>query len=495
MAITTSTPTVSPATPRSRPPAAIPPSQAAAPPLTPAAPPRARQAAAYRRAIRSMPGGADSNFRAWGEDTIYVDRGEGARVWDLDGNEFVDLRMGYGPAILGHADARVDDHVNERMRRGVSFSLTSEDEISVAELICEMTFCDMARMTVSGTEATMHAIRVARGFTGRDRIVKFEGQYHGVHDYALISVLPADVNDLGNRSEPVRLAWGRGIPEAIKETVIPAVYNDLDGLRRIFEREGDQIAAVIIEPILGNAQGILPHRGFLEGVRAMTREFGALLIFDEVKTGFRVARGGAAELFGITPDLATYAKAMGNGYPAAAFGGRRDVMGMLPKHVSHGGTYAGNRVAAAAATKVLSILRDTDALGTIERTGLAMQAGIGEVIARRGLPHVFTGVPAMFGIMFAERLPADYRGWAGTDHELYDDVARGMFRRGAMPEPDSREPWFLCEAHAEADLVDRVITAFEGSLDSALGARAGATPAGGNAWEQRDGEDGRPLTE
>ena len=188
--------------------------------------------------MRTMPGGADSNFRAWGEDTIYVDRGQGGRVWDLDGNEFVDLRMGYGPVILGHADRRVDDHVSERMRRGVSFSLTSEDEITAAELICEMTFCDMARMTVSGTEATMHAIRIARGFTGRDRIVKFEGQYHGVHDYALISVLPADVSELGDRDNPVRLAWGRGIPEAITETVIPAPYNDLATLRRIFEREG-----------------------------------------------------------------------------------------------------------------------------------------------------------------------------------------------------------------------------------------------------------------
>ena len=390
--------------------------------------------------------------------------------------------MGYGPTILGHADPRVDEYVYDRMRRGVSFSLTSEDEITATELICELTFCDMARLTVSGTEATMHAIRIARGFTGRDRIVKFEGQYHGVHDYALISVLPTDVTHLGDRDEPVRLAWGRGIPEAIKETVIPAVYNDLDGLRRIFEREGEHIAAVIIEPILGNAQGILPQQGFLDGVRQMTREFGALLVFDEVKTGFRVARGGAAELFGITPDLATYAKAMGNGYPAAAFGGRRDIMGMLPKHVSHGGTYAGNRVAASAATRVLSILRDTDALDTVARNGLRMQAGIGAVIERRGLPHVFTGVPAMFGIMFSEQLPADYRGWAATDHELYDEVARGMFLRGAMPEPDSREPWFMCEAHAEGDLIDRVVSAFEGSLASALDARArsqtGTSPSG-----------------
>ncbi len=478
MAIQTSPPGTSASPRRSRPPAASAPSQAAAP-LPPAAIPaaplrRERQVATYQRALKSMPGGTDSNFRAWGEDTIYVDRGLGGRVWDLDGTEFVDLRMGYGPAILGHADPRVDDYVNERMRRGVSFSLTSEDEVSVAELVCEMTFCDMARMTVSGTEATMHAIRVARGFTGRDRIVKFEGQYHGVHDYALISVLPADVTDLGDRAEPVRLAWGRGIPEAIKETVIPAVYNDLEGLRRIFEREGDDIAAVIIEPVLGNAQGIMPQLGFLEGVRAMTREFGAMLIFDEVKTGFRLARGGAAELFGITPDLATYAKAMGNGYPAAAFGGRRDVMDMLPDHVSHGGTYAGNRVAAAAATKVLSIMRDTDALGTVASNGLQVQAGLRQVIERRGLPHVFTGVPAMFGIMFTDVLPADYRGWAGTDHELYDDVARGMFLRGAMPEPDSREPWFMCEAHGEGDLIERVVSAFEGSLDAALEARARA---------------------
>jgi glutamate-1-semialdehyde 2,1-aminomutase len=426
----------------------------------------------YRRATRSLPGGTDSNFRSWGEETIYVDRRVGGRVWDIDGNEYVDLRMGYGPTILGHADPRVDEHVMERMRQGVSFSLTSEDEVTAAELICELTFCDMARLTVSGTEATMHAIRLARAFTGRDRIIKFEGQYHGVHDYALISVLPVDVSQLGDRTEPVRLAWGRGIPAAIQETVVPAVYNDLDGLRRIFEREGDQIAAVLIEPLLGNAQGILPQPGFLEGVRAITREFGALLIFDEVKTGFRAARGGAAELFGITPDLATYAKAMGNGYPAAAFGGRRDIMEQLPTKVSHGGTYAGNRVAAAAATRVLSILRDTHAIETVGRTGLEIQRGLREVISKRGLPHVFTGIPQMFGVMFAERLPADYRGWADTDHELYDAVAKGMIARGAMVEPDSREPWFLCEAHQEGDLIDRTVSIFAASLDAALAERA-----------------------
>jgi len=435
----------------------------------------------YQRAEQTLPGGADSNFRAWGEDTVYVDRGQGGRVWDLDGNEFVDLRMGYGPVILGHGDPRVDDYVNERMRRGVSFSLTSEDEVQACELICELTFCDMARLTVSGTEATMHAMRVARGFTGRDKIIKFEGQYHGVHDYALISVLPNDVGDLGDRDNPVRLAWGRGIPAAITETVIPVPYNDLDTLRRVFEREGEDIAAVIIEPVLGNAQGILPREGFLAGVRALTQEFGALLIFDEVKTGFRFALGGAAEHFDITPDLATYAKAMGNGYPAAAFGGRRDVMGMLPEHVSHGGTYAGNRVAAAAAVQVLRILRDTDALATVRRNGERTQEGLRQVLDRTGLAYVFTGTPQMFGVMFTDVLPDDYRGWAATDHELYDEIAVGMMARGAMPEPDSREPWFMCEAHADGDLIDRAVTAFEGSLTAALEARAARTTTGGAA--------------
>jgi glutamate-1-semialdehyde 2,1-aminomutase len=440
---------------------------------TPSALRRDTQLAMYRRASQRLPGGADSNFRAWGEDTVYVDRGRGALVWDLDGNEYVDLRMGYGPVILGHADPRVDDHVNERMRLGVSFSLTSEDEVRAIELLCELTgWVDMARMTVSGTEATMHAMRVARAYTGRNKIVKFEGQYHGVHDYALISVLPNDISELGDADSPSRLTWGRGIPDAVAETIIPARYNDIGRLRRLFEREGDDIAAIIVEPVLGNAQGILPKPGFHQAMRALTEEFGILLIFDEVKTGFRFARGGAAEFFGIRPDLATFAKAMGNGYPAAAFGGRREIMEMLPSKVSHGGTYAGNRVAAAAAVKTLEIIRDTAVLDTIRQTGERMQAGIRQVIDAKGVAFQFTGHPSMFGIMFTDSTPTEYRDWAGTDHELYDAIAVGMHHRGAMPEPDSREPWFVSEAHARGDIVDRVVTAFTDSFHAALDARA-----------------------
>ena len=434
---------------------------------------RDAQSALYQRALQTLPGGTDSNFRAWGESTIYVDRGKGGKVWDVDGNEFVDLRMGYGPVILGHGDDRVDDYVNERMRRGVSFSLTSEDEVRAMELVKELTgWVDMARMTVSGTEATMHAMRIARAYTGREKIVKFEGQYHGVHDYALISVGPDDMSELGDPDAPVALAWGRGIPGAVADTIIPARYNNIDALRKIFERYGEEIAAIIVEPVLGNAQGIMPQEGFHRQMRALTEEFGILLIFDEVKTGFRFARGGAAEFFGIKPDLATYAKAIGNGYHAAAFGGRREVMDMLPSKVSHGGTYAGNRVAAAAAVKTLEILRDTNALETIHATGRTIQDGLREILDPVGLPYHFTGHPSMFGVMFREEVATEYRDWATTDHELYDAIAIGMHARGAMPEPDSREPWFICEAHADADIIDRVLTAFSDSLDAALEDRA-----------------------
>jgi glutamate-1-semialdehyde 2,1-aminomutase len=438
---------------------------------------RERQSAMYQRASRTLPGGTDSNFRAWGEDTVYVDRGKGGMVWDIDGNEYVDLRMGYGPVILGHGDPRVDDFVNERMRLGVSFSLTSEDEVAAMELVKELNpWVGKVRMTVSGTEATMHAMRVARAYTGRTKIVKFEGQYHGVHDYALISVGPNNMADLGDADNPVALAWGRGIPGEVAKTIIPARYNNIEFLRRLFEREGEDIAAIIVEPVLGNAAGILPQPGFHQAMRALTEEFGILLIFDEVKTGFRFARGGAAEYFGITPDLATYAKAMGNGYPAAAFGGREEIMSVLPDKVSHGGTYAGNRVAAAAARKVLEILRDTDALETIHATGRRVQEGVREVLDAKGMPFHFTGHPSMFSVMFTEQVATEYRDWAQTDHELYDAIAVGMHARGVMPEPDSREPWFMCEAHAGGDTVDRVVSAFKASLEHALDLRAQGQP-------------------
>ena len=441
----------------------------------------------YERALETMPGGTDSNFRAWGDDTIYVDRGKGGYVWDIDGNEYVDLRMGYGPVILGHGDDRVDDYVNERMRKGVSFSLTSEDEVRAMELVKELTgWVDKVRMTVSGHRghdardahrARLHRPRQDREVRGpvprRPRLRPDQRRR------------PTTCPSSATRTR--RSAWPgvAGIPDAVADTIIPARYNNIEALRRLFEARGEEIAAIIVEPVLGNAQGIMPKPGFHQAMRALTEEFGILLIFDEVKTGFRFARGGAAEYFGVTPDLATYAKAMGNGYPAAAFGGREAVMAMLPDKVSHGGTYAGNRVAAAAAVKTLTILRDTNALEVVHATGRRVQDGLREVLNPTGIPYHFTGHPSMFGIMFSEVEASEYRDWATTDHELYDAIAIGMHARGAMPEPDSREPWFFCEAHAQGDVVDRVVSIFSDSLDAALEARAhgtiGAEPSGAMA--------------
>ena len=269
------------------------------------------------------------------------------------------------------------------------------------------------------------------------------------------------MSELGDEDKPVRLAWGRGIPDRGRRHDHPGPLQHIDALRRLFEARGEEIAAIIVEPVLGNAQGIMPQPGFHQAMRALTEEFGILLIFDEVKTGFRLAKGGAAEFFGIKPDLATYAKAMGNGYPAAAFGGRREVMSVLPDKVSHGGTYAGNRVAAAAAVKTLEIIRDTDALETIHATGRRIQDGLRRSSTRPASRTCSPAIPSMFGIMFSEEVATEYRDWAKTDHELYDAIAIGMHARGAMPEPDSREPWFMCEAHAQGDIVDRVLTAFE----------------------------------
>ena len=360
-----------------------------------------------------MPGGTDSNFRAWGEDTVYVDRGKGGMVWDLDGNEYVDLRMGYGPVILGHGDERVDDYVNERMRRGVSFSLTSEDEVRAMELVKELTgWVDKARMTVSGTEATMHAMRdrtrlhrprqdrEVRGPVPRRPRLRPDQRLARRHVRARRSRC-AGPPGLGPRH-----------PRRGRRHDHPGSLQQHRGAASLFEARGEEIAAIIVEPVLGNAQGILPKPGFHQAMRALTEEFGILLIFDEVKTGFRFAQGGAAEYFGITPDLATFAKAMGNGYPAAAFGGREEVMSVLPDKVSHGGTYAGNRVAAAAAVKTLEILRDTDALETVHAIGRRVQDGLREVLNPTGLPYHFTGHPCMFGIMFSEVEASEYRDWA-----------------------------------------------------------------------------------
>lgn len=416
---------------------------------------RTQSQAMLARAKQVMPRGVTSNFRYWGDDrTLVAARAKGAYLWDVDGNRYIDYRLGFGPMILGHAHEQVNAKVREAIDDGVVYAMTNPYEISVAEKIVAM--CpgvEMVRFANSGTEATMHALRVARAYTGREKVVKFEGQYHGMYDYALWSTYPA-AEDLGSRYAPIPVAASSGMPRAVRDLIITLPYNDFEVLERTLKRTWFDVAAIIVEPMLGNCASIEPQAGFLEFIRQQCDEYGIVMIMDEVKTGFRVARGGAQELYGVLPDLATYAKSMGNGYPVAAFGGKREVMDVVGQGVAHGGTYCGNAVGVVAADTVLSILAETDALEVVAARGRQLQEGISSLLEGYDIPFVITGHPSMFGIVMMQETPRDYRDWARSDHPLYEEFMAGLIARGVMPDPDNREPWFLSAAHSESDVAD-----------------------------------------
>ncbi|MCX7609095.1 MAG: aminotransferase class III-fold pyridoxal phosphate-dependent enzyme, partial [Anaerolineales bacterium] len=286
--------------------------------------------ALQQRARKVMPLGVNSNFRYWGEGiTPYMKKAKGSHLWDVDGNEYIDYRLGFGPIILGHAYDEVNQKVIEEIQQGTMAAMTTELEVEVMEKIVEM--CpgvEMARLACSGTEATMHAIRVARAYTGREIILKFEGNYHGFQDYTLWSTY-APATAYGNRRNPIPIAASSGIPRVLGEKIITLAFNDFEGFERVMRSFGEQIAAVITEPCQGNCAAIEPLPGFLELIRQRTEEYGCVFILDEVKTGFRIAKGGAQEYYNLKPDLATYAKSLGNGYPVAAFGGKREIMSII----------------------------------------------------------------------------------------------------------------------------------------------------------------------
>ena len=279
-----------------------------------------------KRAQEVLPLGVNSNFRFWGEGiTPYVEKAKGAYLWDVDGKKYIDYRMAFGPIILGHSFDEVDQKVIEEIKKGILFAMTGELEVAVAEMIIEMApAVEMVRMACSGTEATMHAIRVARAFTGRDLILKFEGNYHGFHDHTLWSTY-APVEAYGNRRSPIAVPASSGIPKSMREFIITLPFNDFEGFERVMRSYGEQIGAVISEPCQGNCAAINPQEGFLQLIRKETEEHGCVFILDEVKTGFRIANGGAQEYYNLKPDLVTYAKALGNGYPVAAFGGKKEI--------------------------------------------------------------------------------------------------------------------------------------------------------------------------
>ena len=308
----------------------------------------------------------------------------------------------------------------------------------------------------------MHGLRIARGYTGRERFIKFEGQYHGMYDYVLFSTAGVPAGALGSRRSPINVQSSSGIPDGIRHYVINLPFNDFERLEETVETHWHELAAILVEPLLGNAAGIMPRPGWLEKIRELCDRYSILLIFDEVKTGFRIANGGAQEYFGVQADLVAYAKSMGNGFPIAAIGGKEEVMEVVGHgQVAHGGTYTGNAVATAAADATLEILETQPIIETIFRRGQKLMDGIHEILARAGIPHFITGLPPIFSfILGVDEEPTDFRGYAAGDDDLYERLAMALIERGVMLDCDGREPWFLCYSHGEQEIT-ATLTVFE----------------------------------
>jgi glutamate-1-semialdehyde 2,1-aminomutase len=412
-----------------------------------------KSTALQQRAYKVMPLGVNSNFRYWGEGiTPYMERAKGAYLWDVDGNQYIDYRMAFGPIILGHANEVVNAKVKEEIERGTLGAMTYELEIELMEKIIAMCpAVEMARLACSGTEATMHAVRVARAYTGRQILLKFEGNYHGFQDYTLWSTYsPAEA--YGSSRSPIPVPSSSGIPKVLSELIITLPFNDFEGLDKTLKSYGYQIAAIITEPCQGNCAGIEPIPGFLQFIRKKCDEYGIVFILDEVKTGFRIANGGAQEYFGIQPDLATYAKAMGNGYPIAAFGGHKDIMSIIGHGVSQGGTYTNNKPGVAASLATLDLLQKQPILKTIEQRGKRLMEGLKLIFEEASIPVCFNGYPAMFSFAVGKEKITCQRDWNDTEKDYYLRLVEAAIDRGVMPDHDPREPWFLCYAHGEAEI-------------------------------------------
>jgi glutamate-1-semialdehyde 2,1-aminomutase len=427
--------------------------------------------AQFQRAVKRLPLGVSSTFRYWGEDrTLYIHHGKGGRIWDIDGNSYVDYRLAYGPAILGYADDRVDAAAKRGMEVGGVFALSTERELTVADRISKMVpAAELVRFSNSGTEAVMASLRLARAYTGRESYLLVEGAYHGLFDAAQWMV-NMDSWDPRSNQDPEIISYGKGIPPTVKQLVHLTPMNDFQRLEDTFRKHGHEFAAMLIEPIQGNCCGISAKREYVQLARQLCDKYGVLLIIDEVKTGFRVNKGGIQGILGVKPDITTFAKAMGNGYPIAVVAGREDVMRTFRYGgASHGGTYTAHSVSLAAADECLRILDETPALQTLAAYGEHLKAGISKILDERGIVHSYAGHSSMFGLFFAERAPDNYRDWKKSDYSFYDKMAYFLHDLGIICEPDSREPWFMCEAHAlDADCLKDTLKAVERAVDLTL---------------------------
>ena len=411
----------------------------------------------FDRAVKVIPGGVNSPVRAYGAIGIaprFIDRADGCHIYDVDGKEYVDYIDSWGPMILGHNFPEVKESVLKACEKGLSFGCATAIEVEMAEFICDhIPHVDMVRMVNSGTEAVMSVVRVARGFTGKNKIIKFAGCYHGHSDAMLVSagsgVMTSGVPD------------SAGVPKGCTEDTMTAVYNDLDSVRALMEQADGQTAAVIVEAVGANMGVVPPKKGFLEGLRKLCDEYGALLIFDEVITGFRLAFGGAAEYFGVTPDLVTYGKIIGAGMPVGAYGGRREIMELVSPvgKVYQAGTLSGNPIAMAAGLTQLKYLYEHQEIyKDLEEKGKRLYGGMEKILAEKNLPYHINHVSSLGSLFFTEQEVVDYTSAKSSDTKAFSEYFKGMLAQGIHMAPSQFEAMFLSVAHTD-EIIDQTLEA------------------------------------
>jgi glutamate-1-semialdehyde 2,1-aminomutase len=411
----------------------------------------------FEEAQRYLPGGVDSPVRAFkavGGTPLFIKRGQGSRLYDEDGNEFIDYVGSWGPLILGHAHPRVVKAIKKAVEHGSSFGAPTQLETTLAKLICRaMPSIEMVRFVNSGTEATMSAIRLARAFTGRSKVVKFAGCYHG-HSDGLLAKAGSGMATLGIPTSP-------GVPAAVTADTLVAPYNNVEAVEQLFKDFASDIAAVIVEPIAGNMGVVLPQPGFLERLRSLTRQYGALLIFDEVITGFRVAYGGAQQLYGVTPDLTCLGKIIGGGLPVGAYGGRRDIMQMVAPSgpVYQAGTLAGNPLAMTAGIETITILKESGAYQELEKKTSLLEKGIIQAANKVGVDIQLPRVGSMFTVFFATDPVTDYDTAIRADTSLYAQFFHHMLSQGIYFPPSQFEAAFVSAAHTHKDIQSTIDSA------------------------------------
>ncbi len=422
--------------------------------------------ALFDEARKLIPGGVNSPVRAFGSvgrTPLFIARASGSRLWDVDGHAYIDYVGSWGPMILGHAHPRVIEAIGKAALDGTSYGAPTAREVRMAELITRMVpSIEMVRMVNSGTEATMSAIRLARAFTGREKIIKFEGCYHGHGDSFLIKA--------GSGALTLGVPDSPGVPPGTASGTLTAAYNNLESIRSLFASYRDKVAAVIVEPVVGNMGCVPPEPGFLQELRDLCTANGSLLIFDEVMTGFRVARGGAQELYGITPDLTTLGKIIGGGLPVGAYGGRKDIMHMVAPSgpMYQAGTLSGNPLAMAAGLETLSIIMEDEKFYSgMEEKAARLCAGIQRVIDSLWLPLRQNRVGSMFTLFFTRHAVRDYKSALVADREKFGAFFREMLARGIYLAPSQFEAAFVSMAHSDED-IDATIEAVRESLKAVM---------------------------